>query len=158
MNMKALIVFYSRTGTTKKVAQAIHASLKCDIEEIVDKKSRIGVMGYLKGGRDALRKKPTKIGAPFKNPSKYDLIIIGTPVWAHNMTPAIRTYISHNKDDFQKIAFFCTMGGSGAASTFKEMMKLCEKKPLAILYLSTKEVLSTDYTSKIKEFLNNIKK
>ena len=156
--MKALLVFYSRTGTTKHVARVIHHFLKCDVEEVVDKKNRAGVLGYLRGGRDALRKRPTKINAPVKDASKYDVVIVGTPVWAYKMTPAIRTYLFHNKDDFQNVAFFCTMGGSGASSTFKEMWKWCEKKPLAVMALKTKEVLSGDISGKVKDFLARLGK
>ena len=36
--MKYLVVFYSRTGVTKKVAQYLAQRLSCDCEEIIDKK------------------------------------------------------------------------------------------------------------------------
>jgi len=155
--MKALLIFYSRTGTTKKVAQAISHLLKCDVEEVIDAKNRAGVIGYLKGGRDAMRRKPTKISKALKDPATYDIVIIGTPVWAFNVTPAIRTYLFQNSEEFKKVAFFCTMGGSGSKKTFKEMAKLCEKRPIAILELKTKDLSSADIGQKIKEFVNNIK-
>lgn len=155
--MKALLIFYSRTGTTRKVAQAIHSIIKCEVEEVKDLKNREGMMGYLKGGRDAMQRKPTKISTATKDPAKYDITIIGTPVWANNMAPAIRTYLFKNSEEFNKVAFFSTMGGSGSKKTFKEMAKLCEKRPIAMLELKTKEVISTDITPKIKEFLQKIK-
>ncbi|GAH94463.1 unnamed protein product, partial [marine sediment metagenome] len=37
-------------------------------------------------------------------------MILGTPIWNRRMTPAIRTYISDNKDKFRSVAFFCTYG------------------------------------------------
>ena len=40
--MKILVAYYSRTGTTRKVAETIAGILKCDIEEVLDKKSRFG--------------------------------------------------------------------------------------------------------------------
>lgn len=156
--MKALIVFYSRTGTTKKVALAISKNVKSDIEEIFDVKSRKGIIGYLKSGREAMLKKLPEIKQTKKKPSSYDLIIIGTPVWGYNMSSPIRTYITNNKKGFKKIAFFCTMGGSGSERTFKEMELLCEKKPEAKLVLTTKGVIRDGYIDKVKEFIKKIRK
>ena len=59
--MKPLVVFYSRTGTTKKVAETISSILKCDVEEVFDTKNRAGVLGWLRSGRDAGSKKLTAI-------------------------------------------------------------------------------------------------
>lgn len=73
--MKALIVYYSRTGTTKKVAGEISRLLKCDVEEIVDMKSRAGALGFVAAGKDAFLKKMTKIKGIKKNPGNYDLIV-----------------------------------------------------------------------------------
>jgi flavodoxin len=66
--VKPLVVFYSRTGTTKKVAETISNILKCDVEEVFDTKNRAGVLGWLRSGRDAGSKKPTAIEKAKKNP------------------------------------------------------------------------------------------
>ena len=42
-----------------------------------------------------------------------DLIILGTPVWAHNMCSPMRSYITAQKERFRAIAVLCTQGGSG---------------------------------------------
>ena len=46
--MKALVAYYSRGGTTKKVAEKISALLEGDIEEIHDLKKRSGIIGWFK--------------------------------------------------------------------------------------------------------------
>jgi len=55
--MKALVVYYSRTGNTKFVAEKIAQELGADIEEVIDKKNRFGLINYLRAGGDALRRK-----------------------------------------------------------------------------------------------------
>jgi len=147
--MKTLVTFYSRTGNTRKIGEKIAATLRADMDEIIDKKNRKGIIGWISGGRDSFRKKYTEIEAK-KDPSKYDLAVVGTPIWTGSATPAIRTYLSRNK--FNKIAFFCSCGGSKGKS-FDEMEKL-SKKPVAVLVLRQSE--SSD--SKIKEFCAELKK
>jgi flavodoxin len=51
--MKILIVYYSRTGRTKKIAEKIQYRLNADIDEISDTKNRAGILGWLSAGRDA---------------------------------------------------------------------------------------------------------
>ena len=156
--MKPLIIYYSRTKTTKKVAESISSQLNCDIEEIIDLKSRKGPIGYIIAGKEAMRKELPKIKVPTNNPQQYDITIIGTPVWGWTISSPIRTYLTRNKDNFKKVAFFCTQGSSGAESTFKEMEKISRKKPLATLKLTTIEVKNNDYDDKINKFIESIKK
>lgn len=156
--MKTLVVFYSRTGNTKIVADKISKILNADIEEIIDKKNRKGILGWLRSGRDSTLKKTAEIEF-WKNPIDYDLVIIGTPIWAFSMAPAIRTYLSENK--FNKIAFFSTSGGSEGEKIFKEMEKISEE-PIATLSLLTKnwpaeiDLEKEENSEKIEEFCNKV--
>jgi len=61
MQKNILVVFYSRSGNTKKVATDIASALGADLEEIVEKKNRQGNLGWLSGGRDAMKKAQTEI-------------------------------------------------------------------------------------------------
>jgi flavodoxin len=106
--MKCLVVYYTRTGKTKFVAEAIAAQLGADLEEIVDLKKRGGAIGWINGGKDASRKSLTEIAPTQKAPADYDLVVIGTPIWAWAPTPAIRTYISKNSLSGKKVALFYT--------------------------------------------------
>lgn len=154
--MKTLVVYYSRTGITKKVAEEIADLLKADAEEILDTQNRKGAMGYLMSGREAMQKKFTILHNIKKDPSKYDLIIIGTPVWAFNISVPIRTYIMQNASRFKKVAFFCTQGGTGDKNAFEEMRKLTKKDPLAKLALKTSEVSGNKAHAKITGFVSSV--
>ncbi|MDD5254095.1 MAG: flavodoxin [Candidatus Nanoarchaeia archaeon] len=152
--MKTLIVYYSKTGNTKKVAEELNKQIKADVEEIIDTKKRSGILGWILGGRDAVRNKLTKINPIKYNPEDYDLVLIGSPVWGFKVVPAIRTYLTENK--FKQVAFFCTMDGSGDEGTFKSMEEI-SKKPIATLAVKSKELEQNILADKIKEFIEKWK-
>ena len=113
--MKTLVIYYTRTGNAKFVAETVAAELGADIEEVVDLKKRQGTFGWLSAGRDATGGKETEIDPTKRTPTDYDLIIIGQPVWAGNPTPAIRTYLNKNDLSGKKVALFFSDSNSGQA-------------------------------------------
>ena len=153
---RALAVYYSRTGNTRTVAQAIAELMKCDIEEVIDTKSRRGPLGFVAAGKDAHFKKLTAIQQTEKDPASYGVLVIGTPVWAGTMSCAVRTYISQQKARLPEVAFFLTTGGSGAKGTFRRMADLCGKKPLAQLALKAKQVRKDDFLDLVRQFVADI--
>jgi flavodoxin len=120
--MKSLVVYFSLTGSTEFVAKIIADQLQADLCEVVDKKHKMGKLIYLKGGAAAIREKLTEIEAP-KSIEDYELIIVGSPVWAGKITPAIRTFLELNNFSNKKGAFFLTLGGKKPEKSFKNMRK-----------------------------------
>lgn len=111
---KILVVYYSRSGTTRKVAEALSAELHCDRKEIVEETSRSGILGYLQSVIEARRQVPSRMvvaNSDHNDPSIYDLVVIGTPVWAWSMSSPVRAYMVANKARLPAVAFFCTLGG-----------------------------------------------
>ena len=155
--MQILVVFYSRSGKTKKIAKKLSEKLKCDMEEIFDTKNRNGITGFLSAGTDANLKRLTVLKEVKKNPFLYDLIIIGSPVWSSNISTPIRTYIYLYKKEFKNVAFFCNRLGSDALKIFSDMENICQKKPVALLELTSREIARDLYTAKLKEFIEKIK-
>ena len=154
---KTLVVYYSRSGTTRTVAQRIAAELGCDIEEIIDTKDRSGARGWIGAARDARAKNLAVIQEVKKDPSSYDLVVIGTPVWVWTMSAAVRTYLTQSKDRLPAVAFFLTTGGTGIRRTFRQMGELCGKVPVARLGLKARHVRKKDPTKKIKAFVAKLR-
>ncbi|MEM3421420.1 MAG: flavodoxin [Candidatus Hadarchaeum sp.] len=157
--MKILVACYSRTGTTKAVGEAIARELGADFEHIIDLKRRTGLppFRFLIAGRDAMRKRTTNIKFE-KSAEDYDLIVIGTPVWAGNITPAVRTYLNIQKLEGKRVAFFCTDGG-GHEKVFAEMRALVPKSAVVgTLGIPSKEVKAGAQSEKMKSFTESLKK
>jgi len=130
---KVLVVFYSRTGNTKKVAQIIAKRCHADIERVIEKGvNRKGFLGYMGAVKDATLGKQVETEPFTKNPEAYDLVIIGTPIWMWDMTPAIRTYLLKMKGKLRKthVAFFTTSTETGAEKIVQKMQKLAEVKAI----------------------------
>ncbi len=157
---KTLVVFYSRTGHTKQIAQDLAKLLDADTEQVVDKKDRSGAMGYLVAGKDASGEKLAEIETVKLNPASYDLVVIGTPVWAWNMTPAIRTYITNNKDSLKAVAFFTAAGGTKPDKIIKKLEELSGKTTKASAGFFDKELTEKHkaaYEAKLKAFADKLK-
>jgi flavodoxin len=154
--MNALVVFYSRTGVTKQVAEALAQSLNCDSEELIDTKKRSGPLGFILAGKDAKAKKLTKLTDIKRDPALYDLVILGTPIWAGTLSSATRTYIVNNQLNFKRVAFFCTNGGGESQQIFADMEALCERRPVSILALQDKEVKAGTFEGKLREFVDGL--
>lgn len=156
--MKTLVIYYSRTGTTEKVAEHLAKELKCDIELLRDNTSRSGAVGYLRCGREAMKRLKPKIESIKSDLKKYDMVIIGTPIWSWNMSSLIRSFLHKHKENIKNSAFFCTMGGSGDEKAFKEMAEILEKSPKAKLTLLTKDVVNDNHMTRLQEFINKVKR
>jgi len=154
--MKILVTFYSRSGNTKKMAQAIAESLHADLDEIIDLKNRQGIVGWILGGRDALKGTLTKIKT-VKNPVDYDLVIIGTPIWAGYSTPATRTYLAQFKNQIKKVAIFVTSGGDGPQKTVSLFENMLGKKAVASVGWTQVDINSNQYSSKLDQFVSKIR-
>jgi len=114
MASKTLVVYYSYEGSTRLIAQTIATALGADILECrpINDISSKGFMKYVWGGRQVVFKKRPQL-EPFKtDPSEYETIVIGTPVWAFTYAPAIRTFLSEMTLHQKKIGVFCCHEGA----------------------------------------------
>jgi len=158
-NLKILVVYYSKTGHTRKIAQDIAKQMEADLEDINDQKKRTGLLGFIFGGRDALTKKETRISEMKKNPAEYDLVIFGSPVWAGNITPAVRTYINQYGDSIRSTAFFFSSGGKTPDQVFEKLLSLLKEKPVAMTGISVSEMNDHNiYHTRISSFIDSIRR
>lgn len=121
-SMKKLVVFYSLEGNTRLVAKTIAEASGADLLELkpaLAPPSR-GFKKYFWGGRAALMHAKPGL-APFEvDPSSYDMLFIGTPVWAWTFAPPMNTFLSGQDLSGKKIALFCCHGG-GPGRIFQKM-------------------------------------
>lgn len=157
--MKTLIVYYSKTGHTERVAKDLSQQLGADLEKIIDKKDRSGIWGWIMSGHDAMKKVLTEIEGLNKNPKDYELIILGSPVWGWTMVPAIRTYIEQYKNDFNKVALFMTSDSTPIEKQIGLFEQAVEKNIQAHVGFNKQELKNSSlYQEKLKIFCQTLSK
>ncbi len=123
---KKLVVYYSYTGHTRMIAESIKQKLKCDILEIKPLKeysTDYQVVVDEEQNNSSNNKMP-EIQDINVDLSKYDEIILGSPVWWYTIAPVIRTFLNDNDLSNKKIIPFATNAG-WLGHTFEEIQKLC---------------------------------
>lgn len=154
---RVLVVSYSRTGNTDRIAEAIAQACGADRDRIVETVDRRGGLGgYLRSAREAWRRKAATLRAPGKDPGAYDLVILGTPVWVGSVCSPMRAYLAAHAAKLGRVAFFCTLGGAGADKTLAEMGRLCGKTPVATLAVTETDLRSGAYRQKLDAFTTSL--
>jgi flavodoxin len=124
--MKALVVYYSLDGSTARVAEWVQKYLGADALalKLADRRQRQGLFKLLWGVAMVLGKKQPPLMPYEADLSPYDLIVLGTPVWASIPAPPLATFLAQTPVTGKKVAVFCCHGGGKgtALETLKAML------------------------------------
>ncbi|SDD07154.1 flavodoxin [Pedobacter soli] len=126
-DQKVLIVYLSRTGNTKAIAQMIgkHTGGKLialelekpypeNYRQTVDQVARENESGFL----PPLKTKIDSIAS-------YDTIFIGFPTWGMQLPPPMKSFLNSYKLKGKQVIPFNTNGGYGIGSSFDQVKELC---------------------------------
>lgn len=111
--MNTVVLFFSRTGTSKRVATKIADSLGLKPIEITDDKNWNGILGYLKAGYYASANKGVniKVNGDFKGADQF---IVVSPLWAGGPSPSVREFLK--QVPINKVNLILTCMGSDIES------------------------------------------
>lgn len=121
---KILIAYFSYSGTTKEVAEAIGEQLDGDVFEISPKEEYGNV--YLQSNNEIRFNSRPEIKGAVADMEKYDVVFIGYPVWWHATPAIINTFLESYDLSDKLIIPFCTSGGSDISNTMPTFLNSCE--------------------------------
>lgn len=150
---RKLIICYSRSGATRRLATELAKELGADMVAIHERRPRTGIFGFLRSLRDASRGTLPTIEPLYVDPSHYDLVLLGTPVWAGRAACPMRRFLCDAAHTLPATAYFCTYGGRGYETAFRDMCDLDGKPPVATLAVQRSDLLRDLHTSKLDRFL-----
>lgn len=160
MEKRILVVSFSATGTTAKVAKQLASGINADLHEIepairytaedlnwMDKNSRSSVE------LQDLASRP-QIANRVKNMDEYDVLFVGFPIWWYIAPTIINTFLESYDLTGKTVILFATSGGSGFGRTLERLEDSCSgailKEGKVLSSSMTEEELSVWATSKIE--------
>jgi flavodoxin len=151
-----LIVYYSRTSHTRRLAEAIAHATGWDLEPVIDMRPRRGALGYVRSALEAATARLTPLGPTRRDPRDYDVVVIGTPVWSASLSSPIRTYLEQHRAELGTVAFFLTGGGRGVQRVFAQMAAVAGVDPVATLALDEPELHAGPIARHVQQLLADI--
>jgi len=153
--VKSLVVYYSLTGKTELVSQAIAEALNATLLEIKETKPRKpGAFVYLTGGFAAITNRGSKINPVDVDLKQHETIFIGSPIWASRPAPAINSFIYKTDLEGRRIIPFFTMGGDNSEKALANITAKIEKsqgKVAGSFAVTTNGLSDEQITARAKE-------
>ena len=122
---KTLVVYYSQTSNTQKVATEIATRLNADIAEIVPVEPYDGDFeATINRGKKELDEGILPEIQPLTvKVADYDLIFLGYPIWFGTYPPPVFTFLDQVDLSGKKVVPFCTFGSGGLVSSIHDLHK-----------------------------------
>ena len=154
-NSKSVVLYFSATGTTKKIAERIAKESNSDIIEIIPKEEyKEEDLDYNNDCRANREQNDSKARPEIKNKidiTKYDIIYLGYPIWWGTNPKIILTLLDTYDFTNKTIIPFCTSGSTGISGSVNDLRSYNNKLNIK----DGKRFSSNDSDEIIKDFINN---
>lgn len=125
--MKPIIIYYSRSGNTEKIALQAKKDLNCEAIKIIPAEA---YGNYISSCLRVTKEKKAPVApafiTPIPNLNSYDTILLGYPVWAQDIPRFVADFIEKCELTGKIVVPFATYGMSGINWTMKHLQQVCD--------------------------------
>ncbi|BDB29350.1 hypothetical protein Tamer19_31600 [Cupriavidus sp. TA19] len=154
------IVYYSRTGTVRQVAEAVAARTGWPLAEVADVKSRAGILGDIRSVIDNLFHRQVEYRYDGPTLDRCEHIVVLAPVWMGRLAAPMRSFLAASVAKpplAARVSAICVMASLGGFQAEAEIGKLTGKTPAPALVLLERDVLSGDTAAEIDDFVQALR-
>lgn len=120
---RVLIAYFSYSGTTRGVAEALSSQIGADLFEILPQEEYTNV--YMQSNSEIRRNARPELSGEILNMQDYDIVFVGYPVWWHATPAPVNSFLEGYDLTGKLIIPFCTSGDSDIEETMPTFLQSC---------------------------------
>ena len=133
--MKPVIIYYSNSGTTKKIADKLEEKLGCTVVEIVPKVPYGSYLAALKRAVPEINKGiVAEYTAPEIDLTDVDTVFVGYPIWHANAPLFVLDYLKKQDLAGKTVIPFSTSGASNVKGSLKTLQEAVGSATIKLPY------------------------
>jgi len=123
--MNILLTYYSNRGSTARIAKAIISATNATGRELIDSNSQTG-KGMMTLALSAMLGWSSSLRRPDYNLDGFDTILLMTPIWAGNPTPAMNAFLKKANLRGKRVIFALVGAGTDNVQAAEKLTKRVE--------------------------------
>lgn len=124
---KILVVYYSHSGNTKKLAEQIAGQTHADLLELqpLQEYPRDYNTVVQQAKKEIEKGLSPALQTQIPSLDAYSVLLVGTPNWWSTIAPPVKTFLQGCKINGKKAGVFATHGGGGFGHIERDFQALC---------------------------------
>lgn len=149
---KVLVVSYSYTGTSRRLAQLLRDQQGWEVAEIREARPRRGALGNLRCLLDSLLRRCPEIRYDGPLPRHFDTVVLVSPIWGQRLAGPMRSFVTRRRDHLPDVVVVSVMGGSGAPNAVAEIGLIIGRAPILDIALTMREINDGNCAERLRRF------
>lgn len=158
--MKKAVVFYSLSGNTQAAAKEIAEGIGADLIELklvkpfpTEKSKQLAL-----GGMQAVFGMKPSIQELSKNIKEYDVLILGTPIWAGTIAAPVHSFLNKYQVLDKIVAVFTFSGGGDNKRCIAKLSKRLPRLKVEVALANRDSDLAIHNADKIHHFIKEVER
>lgn len=147
-----LVIFYSYTGTCRRVAELLCSQQSWPMGEIQETRPRRGAAGTWRCLLDSALRRQPPIGYSGPPPEDFDVVVLVAPIWMQRLAGPMRSFAEQFGAYLPRVAVVSVMGGTGAPDAIAEISRFVKRAPVLSISLSMREVDDGSCAARLQAF------
>jgi flavodoxin len=158
---RVLIAYYTRTGTTREVAESLRQMTGWAVGEVCDVQPRAGLMGDLRCVFESLLGRSASYTYQGPAIADFERLVLITPIWLDGLASPARAFLGdHFGGDAtcpgRPVSLICVMSRIGAFRAADEITTIVGATPAPVLALSQEDALGGRCRDPLQSFVETI--
>lgn len=149
---KVLVVVYSYTGTSRRVADLLANQQGWPVAEIRETQARRGAFGSLRCILDSFLRRRPAIRYDGPPPGQFDAVVLVSPIWMLRLSGPMRSFLALQSHGLPSVAVLSVMGGQGASNAVAEVSMLLGREPIMSTAVTMREVDDGSCAAQLQAF------